>query len=134
MFEIRNQELVGNYYGEEKQGEFYELSEKLSNSIKISTDNSYISRLKNCLQASTDLKKWVYLEVGTSYSVILDRLYKDKTDPRKKGKKKAGFKLGEGSIYVLENIFYQQTLDEAVGDIPEASEITEGEDTGVEDR
>ena len=107
LFEIRNSELVGNYYGEEKQGEFYELTQKMSNSdISITTSNSYIARLKNALSASINIKNWVNTEIGVSYSILLDRLWKDKTDPRRRKKKKAGFKLGEGSIQVLESVFY----------------------------
>lgn len=50
LFEIRNQELVGKYYGEEQQGEFYELTKEIcSHNIQISTSNSYIARLRNVL-------------------------------------------------------------------------------------
>jgi hypothetical protein len=114
----------------------------MSNSdISISTSNSYISRLKNALSASINVKSWVNTEIGVSYSILLNRLWKDKTDPRRRKKKKAGFKLGEGSIQVLESVFYQQTLDEAVGPIPEipvpekpaeGAEVTENPPAEVE--
>lgn len=101
LLEIRNQELVGNYFGEEKQGELYEITQK-KDEFKLEGEISYTAKLKNCLAATLELKKWVQAEVGTSYCIILDRLFKDASDPKRANKKKSGFKLGEGTIEVLE--------------------------------
>ena len=124
LLEIRTQELVGNYFGEEKQGELYEITKK-ADSIQLEGQISYTAKLKNCLAATLELKTWTQAEVGSSYCIILDRLFKDASDPKRQNKKKSGFKLGEGSIEVLEQVFYSQTLDDAIG--PISTEITENE-------
>ena len=101
LFEIRTQDLVGDYYGSELQGKFYTEVQKHVTK-KSNYGDSYINILKQTLETSVNTKNWIALEVGTSYQVILDRLYKDENDPKRQNKKKAGFKLGEGTVEVLE--------------------------------
>lgn len=108
-------DLVEGYYGEEKQAEFFELVGELSCDFTISSSNSYSKMLKNAMEISFSFAKSINLNVGASYSVICDRLWKDRTNPKNKKKKKAGFKLGEGSIHTIESLFYKQSLDEVVG-------------------
>lgn len=115
--------MVQNYYGEKEQGDFFELTKSAPISKKsLSIQTNYLASLLNCISASASIKHFISCEVGASYSIILDRMWKDSTDPKKQAKKKAGFKLGEGSIQVLENVFFEISLDEALGAIPNASD------------
>lgn len=111
--------MVQQYYGEKEQGDFFELTKSAPISKKsLSIQTNYLASLLNCISASASVKHFIACEVGASYSIILDRIWKDSTDPKKQGKKKAGFKLGEGSTSVLESVFFEKSLEEAVGPIP----------------
>ena len=117
--------MVQEYYGEKEQGDFFELTNSASICKKsLSIQTNYMNALLNCISASASFKHFIGCEVGASYSVILDRLWKDSSDPKKQAKKKAGFKLGEGSTQVLETVFYDQTIESALGPIPTSTEPT----------
>lgn len=128
LFEIRTQDLVGEYYGTDQQGKFYEEVNKHITKLNKNSSDSYTSVLKSCLESSVNLKRWIAIETGTSYGIILDRMWKDENDPKRQNKKKAGFKLGEGTIEVLENVFYKVKIEDAVKNYKPATEgeITEG--------
>lgn len=127
-------DLVKNYYGEEKQAELFELIGKISCDLSISSSNSYSKMLKNAMEISFSFKESIKLNVGTSYSVICDRLWKERTSLKNKNKKRAGFKLGEGSIHTLESLFYEQSLDEVVGFEVKQGDQESGETIQVESR
>ena len=115
--------MVQDYYGEKGQGDLFELTKTAPVCKKnLSIQTNYLNALLNCISASASIKHYIGCEVGASYSIILDRIWKDSTDPKKQAKKKAGFKLGEGSTQVLEGVFYEQTIENALGPIPNASE------------
>lgn len=76
------------------------------------------------MSASASVKYMIGCEVGASRSIILDRMWKDATDPKKQAKKKAGFKLGEGSTLVIETVFFDETLESALGPIPNVAEFS----------
>ena len=120
--------LVETYYGKEQQvGLFKELEANNCSDVIISTQIGYVGQLANALNSSIAYRNVIGLEVGACRSIILDRLFKDKHDPKRKKKKKAGFKLGEGSIQVLETLFYNETLDSHLEvEAAETEEITEG--------
>jgi hypothetical protein len=124
LTEIRNQELVQNHYGEKHQGDLFELTNNApSKKNNLSMQTNYINTLLNCLATSASLKHLIGCELGASYSIILDRMWKDATDPKKQGKKKAGFKLGEGSNQVIESVFFDKTIEESLGEIPNGAEM-----------
>lgn len=111
-----NMDLVEKYYGEEKLSEYFELSSKLcSCDIKLSMDNSYSNKLKNCLDISVKFRNCLKLGVGTSNSIICDRMFKEWKNPKNRKKGKIGFRLGEGTLEVLETLFYKETFDQKIG-------------------
>lgn len=106
--------LVENYFGDEKLQEYFELSSKThSTDIKLTKSNSYSTQIKNSLDATVTLRDGILLSVGTCHSIICDRLWKDFESRKGNKKRKAKFRLGEGSIFVLEKLFFETSLEEA---------------------
>jgi hypothetical protein len=126
----RAMELVQIYYGEEKQAELFIEVSQIEPSFNIGGSNSYITALKNCLASIVSYRAILGYELGICRSIILDRLFKDRQTQLIKNKKKPGFRLGEGSVQVLETVFFEEALDQTLGELFKPKEEGEEEPEG----